>query len=251
MMKKRGLFRKEPLEDVTRENMIWMPYHRIRFNYTRSERSLIQRCGETGRGETALNAMFCGAVKSERELFMLFRPNYLKHELLKYSPKSEEIVGPTFYTDFDAVLKGFVKKLNEAGDELTEVRSELQKSRVHMRRSRIIMPAILGMKKERTLSEKVAKLSATKNTLSMCLNVNEDVNSIKVTNCDIFYYPTLVVTLKNEESGTEKYLLVNLVESGLTGKHLDCDEGLTELCSMNSGCKDIVTRSITPHALRA
>jgi hypothetical protein len=172
MIEKRGFFRKKPLEDIIRENMVWMPYHRIQFNYSRSERGLIQRYGETGRGETALNAMFCGSVKSEREVFMLFRPNYLKYKVMRHSPQSEEVVGPTFYTDFDGVLGGFLKRLNEVKDELHELRSELHKSRVRIRRYSWIVPVMWDLKKERTLSEKVAKLSAIKNTLSMCLNVN-------------------------------------------------------------------------------
>lgn len=101
------------------------------------------------------------------------------------------------------------------------------------------------------LSEKVAKLSATKNTLSMCLSVNEDISSIEVTGSNIFYYPTLVVALKNKENGAERYLIVNLVESEFTGKHLSCDKGLTELCNRNSLCKEVIAKLITCHALRA
>jgi hypothetical protein len=244
MTEKRGFSRKKPLADIVRENMVWMPYHRIRFNYMRSQGGLIQRYGEKSRGETAFNAMFCACVKSERELFMLFRPNYLKHKVMSHSPQSEEIVGPTFYADFDGVLGGFVKRLSEVRGELSEVRSELRKNRVRTSRFRMIVPVMWDMKKERTLSEKVAKLDATKNTLGLCLNVNEDIGSIKVTGSSIFYYPILVVTLENKENGIERYLIVNLVESGLIGRHLICDRGLTELCDKNSGCKEIIARSI-------
>ena len=245
MMEKRGLFRKEALENVMRENMVWMPYHRIRFDYARSERGLIQRYGEIGRGETVLNAMFCGCVESERELFVLFRPNYLKCKVTRHSPQSGEIVGPTSCADFDGVFGGFLKRLNEVKDELTEVRSELRKSRVRTSRFRMIMPVMWDLKKERTLSEKVARLGAAKIALSMCLNVDEDIDSIKVVGSEVFYYPVLVVTLKSKEDGAERYVVVNLVESGLTGKRLSCDRGLTELCNRNSGCKEIIAGSIT------
>jgi len=244
MIEKRGFLRKKHLDDIVRESMVWMPYHRIQFDCTRSEGDLVQKYGEKGRGETALNAMFCGCVKSERELFMLFRPNYLKHKVTKHSLQSEEIVGPTFNTDFDGVLGGFLKRLNEVKDELNEVTSELRKSRVRTSRFRMIVPVMWDLKKERTLSEKVAKLRATKIILSMCLNVDEDINSIEVTGSNIFYYPISVVTLKNKEDGTERYLIVNLVESGLTVKRLSCDKGLTELCDKNGGCKKIIAKSI-------
>jgi len=239
MIEKRGFLRKEFLEDVMSENMFWMPYHRIQFDYTHSEENSTQRhC------ETALNAMFCGCVKSEGELFMLFRPNYLKYEVMSRSPQSEEVVGPAFHLDFDRVLGGFVKRLNELKGELSELRKELHKSRVRIRRYSWIIPATWDLKKERVLSEKVAKLSAAKNVLRLCLNVNEDIDSIKVRDYSTFYYPTLVVTLKNREDGIERYVIVNLVESELAGGHLSCDKGLTELCYRNSECKDVLARSI-------
>ena len=156
-MEKRGFFRKTPMEDIIRENMVWMPYYRIQFNYTRPERGLIQS-GETGRGETALNAMFCGSVKSERELFMLFRPNYLKYKIVRHSPQPEEIVGPTSYTDFDGVLGGFVKRLNEVRDELHEFRSELHKSRVRTRRYSLIFPPMWELKRRERFLKKLESL---------------------------------------------------------------------------------------------
>jgi len=249
IIKKKGFFRKKFLEDIVRKNMVWMPYYRIQFNYIRSEKGLIQ----TGRSETTLNAMFCGSVKSERELFILFRPNYLKHKRIDQPPQSEEIVGPTFSTDFDGLLGGFLKRLNEAKDELIELRSELQKIRARIRRSPYsrILPIPGDLRKEKELSEKVAKLGAIRNVLSMCLNVNENIGSIEVVGHDIFYYPTLVVTLKHKENGTERYILVDPVGRGLVSKRLSWDRELTELCDKNSMCKEVIARSLTSHALRA
>jgi len=250
MIKKRGFVRKKPLEDIVRTSMVWMPYHRIQFDYSRSERGLIQRYGETGRGETALNAMFCGSVERERELFMLFRPNYLKCKIIRRSSQPEEIVGPTVYPDFDEVLGGFLKRLNEVKEELNELRSAWRKDNVHIRRRSMILP-LLGREfkeKEKKFSKKAAELSAATYILNMCLNINEDVTSIKVTGHDTFYYPTLVATLKHRENGTERYLIINLVKGGLIRKRLSCDRGLTELCSENNTCKEVVTRLITSYA---
>jgi len=244
MMKKRGLFRKKPLEDIIRKSMVWMPYYRIQFNYRRSEKDLIQMCGETGRSETALNAMFCGCVKSEKELFTLFRPNYLKHKIIRQSPQSEEIVGSTVYTDFEEVLKSSLKRLNEVKDELNEFRSELSKIRARISRYSKIFPVKDLIDKEKKLSEKVARLDAVKNILSMCLNINEDARSIKVLGHNVFYYPTLVVTLKHKENGTERYFIVNLVEGGLIRKHLSYDKGLMELCNKNSACIKVIASAV-------
>jgi len=244
MVKKRGSIRKKPLEDITGKKMVWMPYHRIQFDYIGFKKGSIQRSGET-----ALNAMFCGSTKSERELFILFRPNYLKHKKIRHSPQSEEIVGPTVSTDFDDVLGNLLKRLNEVEDELNEPRSELQKIRSRIARYGHIVPMMGDLKKEKELSKKVARLTAIRNVSSMCLNVNENIKSIEVVGHDVFYYPTLVVTLKHKENGTERYILVNLVESGLISKHLNCDRGFIELCDKNSACKEIIARSLASHAL--
>jgi len=244
MMKKTGLFRKKPLEDIIRKSMVWMPYYRIRFNYRRSEKNLIQRYGETGRSETALNAMFCGFVKSEKELFMLFRPNYLKHKIIRHSPQAEEIVGSTVYTDFDGVLGGFLKHLNEVKEELNEFRPELNKIRTRLSRYSKIFPVKDLIDKEKKLSEKVARLESAKNILGSCLNINEDAKSIKVLGHDVFYYPTLVVTLKHKENGAERYFIVNLVESGLIRKHLSYDKGFMELCNKNSACREAIASAV-------
>jgi hypothetical protein len=244
MMKKRGLFRKKPLEDIIRKSMVWMPYYRIQFSYRRSEKDLIQRYGETGRSETALNAMFCGCVKSEKELFMLFRPNYLEYKITRHSPQSGEIVGSTVNINFERVLESFLKHLNEVKDELNEFRSELSKIRARIRRYSVILPMKGLSDKEKKLSEKVARLDATKNILGMCLNINEDVKSIEVLDNDVFYYPTLVVTLKHKENRAERYFIVNLAESGLIRKHLSYDKGLTELCNKNSTCREVIASAV-------
>ena len=244
MMKKTGLFRKKLLEDIVRKSMVWMPYYRIQFSYRRSEKNLIQRHGETGQSETVLNAMFCGCVKSEKEFFALFRPNYLKYKTIKHYPQSEEIVGSTVHTDFEGVLAGFLKRLNEVQDELNEFRSELNKIRTRLSRYSKILPMRDLIDKEKKLSEKVARLDATRNVLSICLNMNEDARAIKVLGHKVFHYPTLVVTLKHTENRAERYFIMNLVERGLIRKNLSYDKKLMELCNENSACRKIIASAV-------
>lgn len=244
MMKKTGLFRKKPLEDIIRKSMVWMPYYRIQFNYRRSEKNLIQRYGETGRSETVLNAMFCECVKSEKELFTLFRPNYLKYKIIRRSPQSEEIVGSTVNINFERVLESFLKRLNEVKEELNEFRPELNKIRARLSRYSKIFPMRDLIDKEKKLSEKVARLDVAKNILGICLNINEDARSIKVLGHNVFYYPTLVVTLKHKENRAERYFIMNLVESGLIRKHLSYDKKLIELCNKNNACREVIASAV-------
>jgi len=246
MTKKRGPFKKKPLEDIIHQGMVWMPYYRIQYTYGQSGEDS-RRYNIAGRSETALNAMLCGSAKSEKEIVSLFRPNYLKHKTIRHFPQSEEIVGPTADLDFDEFLNGLLKHLNRVEDELYELRSVLSKKRVRLRRYSMIVPLLRHLKKnEEKLSEKVAGLMAIKSILRMCLNVNDDLDSIKVTSYNVFYFPTLLIKLVHKEDRTERYLIINLVKSGLISRHLSCDKGLTELCNKNSMCKEIIARLLNP-----
>ncbi len=223
-----------------------MPYYRIHFDYRQTGEGT-RRYNIAGRGETALNAMFCGSTKDEKEIVSLFRPNYLRHKTIKHFPQSEEIVGSTVGLDFDGFLNGLLKRLHEVEDELYKLRSTLSKKRVRLRRYSMIVPLLRHQKQnEEKLSEKVAGLTATKSILSMCLNVNNIPDSIKVTSHNVFYFPTLLVKLVHKEDRTERYLIINLVRSGPIGSHLSCDKGLTELCNRNSKCKEIIGRLLLP-----
>ncbi|UCE43623.1 MAG: hypothetical protein JSV57_04500, partial [Candidatus Bathyarchaeota archaeon] len=175
--------------------------------------------------------------------FMLFRPNYLKYKTISYSPRSEELVGPTVSTDFDGLFRRLIEQLNRVRDELNELRSKLSKSRVRIRRYSVIIPMRGELKKEKKLAEEAAKLSAMKNVIRLCLNVNEDISSIRATSSSVFYYPTLVATLKNREDGAERHLVINLVARGVLSKHLSFDRGLTKLCNENEMCGKIITSS--------
>ena len=246
MVKKRGFVRKRSLEDVVLRGMVWMPYYRMQYAYRRSREDWIQSCGKTGRGETALNAMFCGCAGNESDLSMLFRPNYLKHKTVAYSPRSDEIVGPAFDVDFDGVLSRVLKKLNEVQEEFRELRSTLNKEYVRIRRFSVILPARGKLKGTDERSAKIGKLNALKNLFSMCLNLGEDAESIEVLSHSIFYYPTLVATAKRKEPGeAERFFIIDLVKRGLISKTWNLEVVLTKLCGKNDACREVLAKSVT------
>jgi hypothetical protein len=245
MIHKRGSIRKELLEDITQKSMVWMPYYRIQYDYRLSGEGP-RGHSTAGRSETALNAMLCGSVRSKEEIIALFRPNYLKHKAIGHSPQSEEIIGPTADLDFDETLNGLLKHLNRVEAKLHKLRSTLSKKRIRMRRYSMIVPLLGHQKKnEKELSEKVAGLIATKHILSMCLNVNDKLNSIKVTSHNIFHYPTFVAKLKHTENQAERYIIINLVGSGTISRNLSCDKRLTELCNRNNMCREMLGRLLS------
>ncbi len=246
MVKKRGFIRKRSREDVVLRGIVWMPYYRMQYAYSRSREDLIQSCGKTGRGETALNAMFCGCAGNECDLSMLFRPNYLKRKMVAYSPRSDEIIGPAFDVDFDGVLSRVLKRLNEVKGEFRELRSTLNKDYVRIRRFSVILPARGKLKGTEERSAKMGKLNALKNIFSMCLNLGEDAESIEVRRNNIFYYPTLVAALKQKEHGeAERFFIIDLVKRGLISKAFSLEVALTKLCSKNDACREVLAKSVT------
>lgn len=221
-----------------------MPYYRVQFEYTRSEKELVQKSGETAQSETAINAMFCGCAQGEDEFFMLFRPNYLKYSMIPQSPQPGEVICPSFRMDFDAFLAGILKRLNEAEDELDELRSTSNKRYRHIRRYSRILPMTGQLKEAEKSSAKIAELDALTSILRLALNLSEEASSIRAVSNSIFYYPTAVVAMKSRENETEQFLIVNLVKSGPVRKGLNFDSGLTQLCNSNEVCKQVLARTL-------
>ncbi len=106
-----------------------------------------------------------------------------------------------------------------------------------------------NLQEERELSAKIAKLDALKNTISMCLNIDEEVSSIEVLGDDTFYYPTSVFLLKDGESKDQRFLIVNLVKTGGILQRPDCDILLTQLCNNNDECKKLVAAVVADSGL--
>jgi len=249
--KKRTRTISTPSERVASKSLVWMPYYRVQFEYRRSEKELVQEFGETAQSETAINAMFCRCAQGEGELFMLFRPNYLKYSMITLSPRLGEVVGPTFPMDFDAFLSSLLKRLNEAKNELHEIKLTSNKRYAHIRRYSRILPMIGELKEAERSSGKIAKLGALANILRLCLNLFEEAGSIKAISDSTFYYPTAVVALENGEHKAERFLIINLIKSGSVRKRLNFDNGLTQLCNSNDACKEVLARSVAHVSLDA
>lgn len=243
-MKKKG-YNVAPLENIPIRSIFWMPYYRIQFEYERSEEDVIQEFGKTAKSETVMNAMFCGCAQNENELLALFRPNYLKSEIMEYAPQLNEVVARTVAADFDAILTGCLQRLNTVKKELHESRSKLNKSYAHARRYSLILPTMGGLKESEKLSEKVARLDAMASVFEILLNLDDDARSIKMLRNSTLYYPTAVSALEQKESEAKRqFLIVDLVKKGAIHKSLNCDDLLTQLCSKNETCNKILAESL-------
>jgi hypothetical protein len=139
-----------------------------------------------------------------------------------------------------------VNRLLEVQDELAGLRSTLSKNYVRKRRLSMVLPAG-SLKEEKELSEKIAKLDALRHTVKMCLNIYDEVEAVTVLDNDVFYYPTSVFFLKNQEKETVRFLIVNLVKSGIMLSHANCDTLLTQLCNGNDECRNSLLLQLQVH----
>ena len=233
----------KPLEYVAAKATVWMPYYKIRMEYWRSREEPIGKTDEKVPAETALNAMFCGCVNGESELLMIFRPNYLRHEAVTIVPSADEFVGPASRVDFEGILSGLVKKVNEVESELSRLRSTLSKNYARKRRFSMLLP-MGNLREEKDLSERIAKLDALRNTIRMCLNISEEAGAIEVLDYDTFYYPVSVFLLKHRENGNQRFLIVNLVKAEAMLPRPSYDISLTRLCNKNNECGKLVAAAV-------
>lgn len=243
-MIERKAFSREPLEFVASNSVVWMPYYRIESEYKRARKDLVEKFGDSLLSKTALNAMLCTCAKGESELLMLFRPNFLKYELVNISPKLGEAVGSAFSIDLDRVFSDLVTKLSEVEEELSKLRSGLNKSYVRKRRYSMILPMAGNLKQEAAVSRKIAELSALRNVIHLCLNLDQDVRSVRILKQDVFYYPTSVFVLKHRENDRQRFVILNLVKAGSMLKRLNCDVGLAQLCKKNDECAKTVAETV-------
>lgn len=225
---------------IESKSVVWMPYYKIGYEYRRSTQESTRDFGETAQSETAMNAMFCGFA-SESDLSMLFRPNYLRKKMETCDAQSE-IIGPVFQVNLDAVLSGFLARLNKVKDELHTVRSELTKRYLQTRKYSMLFPMMGKSKEMEKQSKKMAELDALTHLMSLCLNLTESAASIKTLYSSIFYYPTMVIALAAQSPEAPRFLVINLVKEGAIHKGYSPDNVLTEFCNRNSACKEELSR---------
>jgi hypothetical protein len=109
---------KHPNETVQSTRKTWMPHYRIRISCTDTRRS------EPARVVTALNAFFCTAAKTERELLQLFRPRHLEKPLKETNAEPSELICPHSEADLSTILDGLLTMRAEAKDQLAQIKRQ-------------------------------------------------------------------------------------------------------------------------------
>jgi hypothetical protein len=213
-------------EETTRSSWrVWMPYHRI---WISCSHIFASRPVEV---TTALNALFCTSATAERELVQLFRPNHLKRHFKESDPEPSEIVLPYRPVDLNSIVEKLVKMREEARGHVPQAQRQLAGRYRRMQWLHLLLPTpTSSLESEQQLSAKFAELRSRSLAVDICLNLTRSLVPSKLERHDIFYAPMAIVHLEDDEKGSDRYLLVDL----LSGKP---DSALTSLCEQNGEFK--------------
>lgn len=231
-VKKKGVFRKKPLESVVYKKWVWMPLYKIYCHH--------QSGNTIKKAVTVLNAMFPCDEAKKSEFYELFDPKLLRYKCIERVPRQREIVAPTTEINVQKIFEYLLELRNDARSKLTKIENELYQCRKKIYRYHPLLPILTHyLEREKKLSEEVAKLEVTDLNITRCLNSNENIDKIKVVNIDTFYYPILVVMLRERRNNLNRYLVIDL------GGRISLNVALTKLCNKNEALKAILTRITT------
>jgi hypothetical protein len=213
-------------EETTRSSWkVWMPYHRIWISCSHIYTS---RPAEV---TTALNALFCASAKTERELVQLFRPRHLERNLKESDPEASEVVLSHRPVDLNSIVEKLVKMREGARGQVPQAERQLAGRYRRMQWLHLLLPTpTSSLESEQEFSSKLAELRSRSLAVDICLNLTRSLVPGKVERHDIFYAPMAIVHFEDDEKGSDRYLLVDL----LSGKP---DSALTSLCEQNADFK--------------
>lgn len=221
-------------EETTRLSWkVWMPYHRIWISCSHLYAS---RPAEVA---TALNALFCTSATTERELVQLFRPRHLERHLKESDPEASEVVLSHRPVDLNSIVEKLIKMREEVRGQVPQAERQLAGRYRRMQWLHLLLPtSTSSLESEQEFSTKLAELQSRSLAVDICLNLTRSLIPIRVERHDIFYAPMAIVHFEDDEKGSDRYLLVDL----LSGKP---DSALTSLCEQNADLKSSL-RSALP-----
>lgn len=240
---RKGLVRRRILEVVCSETMIWMPYYKIRYEFTEEEHEPRIDQEKTGSGMTALNAMFSSCVEEESGLLSLFRPDIHELELVDHIP-SNEVVGSISTVDIPAIFDKLLAYRAEINFERQEMAQELHQIHRRMQTMSLFLPTSKATRiREDELTRRLAQISGVRFSFIMRLGLPDNVMITKVTDTGIIHCPQLIVSVENQQTGEDRFLIIDFVRLGWK-KGGGLDDALTRLCSVDDVCKATLEAAI-------
>ncbi len=240
---KTGLLRRRFQEIICSETMIWMPYYKIHYEFTEEGHELRIDQEKTGSEMTALNAMFSSCVEDESGLLSLFRPDIFELELVDHIP-SNEVVGSIGKVEISAILDKLLAYRAEIDVERQEMVQELRQIHRKMQTMSLFLFTSKATRiREDELTRRLAQISGVLFSFRMRLGLPDNVTITKVTEAGLFYCPQLIVSVEHQNTGENRFLIVDFVRLGRK-KGGGLDDALSRLCSVDDVCKATLEAAI-------
>ncbi|MFQ6123047.1 MAG: hypothetical protein ACE5R6_00355 [Candidatus Heimdallarchaeota archaeon] len=233
---RKGLIHRRILETVCSETKIWMPYYKIRYEFTNEGNDPSFNQENTGSGMTALNAMFSSCVVEENDLLSLFRPDIHELELVNHNP-SQEVVGSVETADIPTIFDKLLEYRTEIDIERQEMAQELRQIHRRMQTMSLFLPTSKATRiREDQLTRRLAQISGVRFSFLMRLGLPDNALFTEVTNAGVFYCPQLIVSVENQQTGEDRFIIIDFVRLGQK-KGGSLDDALSRLCSVDDACR--------------
>ncbi|RLI13500.1 hypothetical protein DRO33_01280 [Candidatus Bathyarchaeota archaeon] len=233
LLKKKGLIKRRPVEEVAFRAVLYFPYDIVDFDYELAD-------GSRGRGRTAINLVLAASAEDPRELTLCLRPSYAREaQRASELPGDARLVGPK--------VRGLevLRRLADARAEVEEFRSRAGRALADARRKTILpqyqivslfvpVPSIQAMMAQRSFSDLYARVEAFVRELNSRLGLEEEVELTAIEPREQegpIYFPSLVLGLSGPE-GTR------LVFLDISGREPRLDVEATYLCSIKPGLRE-------------
>jgi len=222
--------------------LLWIPYQTL-------ECTILTFEGRTKKTKTALNVMFPDHTLSDKDLILMFRPNFLRYSKVKYTDlnltpplsKLPQKKAPINTTDLKNLSNRIIKYASMIQKNLTNLTPTIKHQSQSDIISRLFLPSIKDLtrltsqearKVEDFMEREYVKFAAMKQVVQMALNITGLPQHISFKKKDSFYHPYLIIEANKE------YSFVDLVKRGKIIKNFIEDPILTRILKENPIAKE-------------
>ena len=222
--------------------LLWIPYQTL-------ECTILTFEGRTKKTKTALNVMFPDHTLSDKDLILMFRPNFLRYSKVKYTDLNltpllsnlPQKKAPINTTDLKSLSNRIVKYASMIQKNLTNLTPMIKHQSQSDIISRLFLPSIKDLtrltsqevrKVEDFMEREYVKFAAMKQVIQIALNITGLPQRISFKKKDSFYHPYLIIGANKE------YFFVDLVKRGKIIKNFTEDPILTRILKENPIAKE-------------
>lgn len=243
------LIKKLDREERCKTTLLWVPYQTLECVIRTFE-------GKIENTKTSLNIMFPDEIFDEKDIILLFRPNFLKTKKEKYefinlgnlTRIAPERIANIRKIDYKRVTEKIVSLSKNVYENLEELKFILINRQSIDTLQRLVFPSTDELSRLMSREEREAKnfierefanAMALSTVIKMTLNTKNLPEKITFKEKEVFYYPYLVISTKNNLS------FIDLVKRGRLFKKFIEDPILNRIMRENKLAREIILKTLT------